>query len=81
MTTSAARNENRLTDADRVLINARLTAYVAPLRGNYTLRHGSDSLAMGRLAAHSIGCSIDDLRDSEIVEIAGIVHAFIEAQN
>ncbi len=79
MTTAAARNENRLTDADRARIDARLTGYVTPLIGNYTLRIGSDDLAMIRLAAHSIGCSIDDLRDSEIDEITATVSAFIEA--
>ncbi len=80
MSTSAARNENRLTDDDRARIDATLTVYIRPLIHNgYKPAIGSDSLAMQRLAAHSIGCSLDDLRDSEVDEITVTVYAFIEA--
>lgn len=79
MTTSAARNENRLTEEDRCRIHAALTEMVTNWPRTYKPTVGSDALAMTRLAAHSIGCSLHDLRTSEIDEITAAVHAFIEA--
>ena len=66
--------ENRLTDSDRSTITARLAeviqgysvlSQVSPWR--------SDAPTLERVAAHAIGCSADDLRDSEMSEIRAIV--------
>lgn len=79
MSTSAARNENRLTDADRKLIDGCLTDMVGSWPRTYKPTIGADALTMTRRAAYAIGCSLDDLRDSEVAEITVTVHAFIEA--
>lgn len=56
----------RLTAEDESVIRARLASYVSmgditthPRRGNVIDR-------LVRIGAHAIGCSVDDLRDSEI---------------
>lgn len=75
MVTSAARNENRLSDDDRAAIITRVRS---------TLRHWHEhqqrpsftadaSLALQRSGAHAIGCSLDDLRDSERQEICELI--------
>ena len=66
--------ENRLTDSDRSTITARLAEVI---QGYSVLSQvsptGSDAPTLERVAAHAIGCSADDLRDSEMSEIRAIV--------
>ena len=68
--------DNRLTDSDRSTITARLAETAAKYRHPSSLPNTprwSDVPTMERVAAHAIGCSADDLRDSEMSEIRAIV--------
>ena len=64
--------ENRLTDSDRTAITARLAEVVEGYGGPYRPTW-ADAPTLERIAVHSIGCSADDLRDSEMSEIRAIV--------
>lgn len=79
--TSAQRDENRFSDADRLAILGRL----ADVTGQWPKEHRStidaDGLALERTSAYAIGCSIDDLRDSELAELRGYVSGAISAHN
>lgn len=70
--TSAARNENRLTPDDRTRMAAAVTGAVEAWRANSGPTWTPDAttrLALQRIAAHAIGCTVDDLRGSERDEI------------
>ncbi len=69
--------ENRLVDSDRDRIRARVNSTVAEWRrqsitGAWTAGP-ADLDVLRRVACHSIGCIEDDLRESELAEIAATV--------
>ena len=63
MSTSAQRNEDRLSGDDRATILDRMAATYNAYRPTPRGAEVIDTLE--RVGAHSVGCSIDDLRDSE----------------
>lgn len=68
MSTSAQRDEDRLTDTDRATIRERLTETWHSWnehRATPSEVRVAEMLTLERLAAHSIGCTTDDLRGSE----------------
>lgn len=71
MTTSAQRDEDRFIDADRAAIAERITSTLALWRGNdgKPADDGVTVLTLTRIGAAAVGCSTDDLRDSEIAWI------------
>lgn len=72
--TSAARDEYRLTEADEDQMQDAIARWFAHQARQ--LRHSGrpavirlsadERVALRRVAAHAIGCSLDDLRDSEV---------------
>lgn len=59
---------NRFNDWDRLLIHTRIANRLAVLKGN-----GFLEAELYTEAAQAIGCSILDLRESEIEDIASII--------
>lgn len=80
MSTSAQRNENRLSVEDREAMNRRISDTMRQWPRGFIPKPGSDLLVLKRVAANAIGCSFYDLRDSELDEIDDIVAAAVEAQ-
>lgn len=68
--TSADRDENRLTEADVI---SATDAVREALAGRLPTLAERETLM--RLAAHSFGCGLHDLRSSEVEQIAAIVEA------
>lgn len=66
-TTSASRDENRLIQSDRDKIAAR----AASLR----TEGWAEFWTIERSLAGAVGCGIEDLRDSELAELASIWEA------
>lgn len=74
MTTSAQRDENRLTDEDRARIRTRLAELREEWRTNgHRYRPAYDATIVERVGAHAIGCATYDLRDSELAEILAMM--------
>ena len=73
MTTSAARDENRLTATDRERIAARLAELRDEWRINGHTYRPADAAVVERVGAHAIGCATHDLRDSELAEIRSML--------
>jgi len=77
----ATHDENRLTSEDVGRMSAKVREAVARWRSPqasgpaYALK-AEDRLVLQRLAAHSIGCSIFDLRDSELDIISDIIGGY-----
>lgn len=59
--------ENRFSDADRDAYKNRINETVSGW-GDHKPQH-DDVLTLQRVGAHALGCSTDDLRDSEIDEL------------
>lgn len=82
--TSAQRGENRLTDDDRSAIKSRMAGTLRAWReanarpradGDRSLAiDATSALTLVRLGAHAVGCSTDDLRESELAWIPGRGH-------
>lgn len=68
--------ENRFTEEDRERMVRRLAEVVAGWGRGYQ-PSPSDTLTLERSAAHSIGCTSDDLRGCELAEIADLVAAYV----
>lgn len=77
--TSASRNENRLEDTDRTAARCAVVEALGNWRREWarydgrTLPRADEQTALLRIAAHAIGCSLYDLRTSELDELAAIV--------
>lgn len=69
MSTSAARNEYRLTPDDEHHITVMLVQVTSTWTPAERQQGARDTLR--RVAARSIGCSLSDLRDSEVEWIDG----------
>lgn len=70
----------RLTATDEAAITDRLIDVVGSWTWHQRPRSAitqGDRIALRRIAAHSIGCSLDDLRDSEIDWIDGRIERVI----
>ncbi len=80
MSTSASRNENRLTAEDRERMVQGINATMNGWPRGFIPRPGSDTIVLERVAAHSIGCSSLDLRDSELDEISTMVAEAIKGR-
>jgi hypothetical protein len=80
--TSAQRDENRLTGADKIRIYDHVAHALALHKASATRRDWvpwwSDVDAYKRIAHHAIGCSERDLRQSELDEIERIVTDTLE---
>ena len=85
MTTSAQRDENRLTDADHGMIVTRVRQTLAMWRDaspnprGWRPRLGSETDALERVGVAAIGCTVADLRNSELVAVRLIVAEACEA--
>lgn len=82
VSTSAQRDENRLTDEDRERIRSRIAETLAGWRSAATTAwnpEAVDTLALERIGWHAIGCDSRDLRDSELHEISAMVARAIAA--
>jgi HD superfamily phosphodiesterase len=83
MTTSATRNENRLTDSDRTRAREAITEYITtrnngvhPHERRYLIESGIESDTVTRIMHRAIGCTEHDLRDSELDELAAILATY-----
>ena len=74
MTTSATRNENRLTDSDRTRI---IEAIESAIHHNYGTWTWDGLPTLERIAWHAIGCDARDLRGSELLWIEHTCREFI----
>lgn len=63
----AGEHDSRLTDSDRAVMGTAVRAAVAGWGSSRVA--GTDAVTLVRIAAHAIGCSLYDLRDSELVWI------------
>ena len=63
-------NDYRLTEGDEQMMRDRMAEVVAEWDSQSPVhRHtlgGTDRESLRRIAAHAIGCSLDDLRDVEV---------------
>jgi len=80
VSTSAQRNENRLSAEDREAMNRRINDTMHQWPHGFIPKPGSDFLVLKRVAANAIGCGFYDLRDSELDEIDDMVAAAVEAR-
>jgi len=76
--TSAQRDENRLTDADRERIRDAVTPFAVATPNMGT---GERYTTAERIAHRAIGCDERDLRESELLEIRQIFKAILAANH
>lgn len=79
--TSAQRDDNRFTDADRATIIARLAEVTAAWPRTHNATVGADGETLTRVGAHAIGCGLHDLRQSEEDEVRTFAAAAIGSHN
>lgn len=77
MSTSASRNEYRLSAEDESRITERLNEVIKGWSPKERQDGGVARLTLQRIAAHSVGCTLPDLRDSEVEWINGRITRII----